>query len=271
MVVCDLGIDKLVVYRFDAARGTIERHGDVELPVGSGPRHFLFHPSRPLAYAVCELSSQLVSLAYDAESGTFAVIGSQATTESWAKGDNYCSALKLAPNGQWLYVGNIGWVSGFLLLEDRDDGPLLAVEVTPVGRAGFLAYRLAVSAGITALITAMGVALLLPGEAIWLKLLLLTAIPAETVLACVALLALARNKVEGLALTKLTNILAVVPLLAIVPSPWRYVAGVLPTYWIGELIFHLSALPSWSIVAALAVTHAIALAVLLRLFSDRTR
>lgn len=165
----------------------------------------------------------------------------------------------------------IGWVSGFLLLEDRDDGPLLAVEVTPVGRAGFLAYRLAVSAGITALITAMGVALLLPGEAIWLKLLLLTAIPAETVLACVALLALARNKVEGLALTKLTNILAVVPLLAIVPSPWRYVAGVLPTYWIGELIFHLSALPSWSIVAALAVTHAIALAVLLRLFSDRTR
>lgn len=61
-----------------------------------------------MAYAVCELSSQLVSLAYDVESGTFAVIGSQATTESWAKGDNYCSALKLAPNGQWLYVGNRG-------------------------------------------------------------------------------------------------------------------------------------------------------------------
>ncbi len=108
MVVCDLGIDTLVVYRFDAARGTIERHGDVDLPAGSGPRHFLFHPGRPLAYAVCELSSQLVSLAYDAESGTLAVMGSQATTENWAQGDNYCSALKLAPNGRWLYAGNRG-------------------------------------------------------------------------------------------------------------------------------------------------------------------
>jgi 6-phosphogluconolactonase len=108
MVVCDLGIDKLVVYRFDAARGTIEWHGDVDLPAGSGPRHFLFHPSRPLAYAVCELSSQLFSLAYHSETGTLAVIGSEATTESWAQGDNYCSALKLAPNGRWLYAGNRG-------------------------------------------------------------------------------------------------------------------------------------------------------------------
>ncbi len=35
----------------------------------------------------------------------------------------------------------IGWVTGFLLLEDRDDGPLLAVDVTPIGKCGFLAYR----------------------------------------------------------------------------------------------------------------------------------
>jgi 6-phosphogluconolactonase len=49
MVVCDLGIDKLVVYGFDAARGTIERQGDVELPAGSGPRHFLFHPNSSTA------------------------------------------------------------------------------------------------------------------------------------------------------------------------------------------------------------------------------
>jgi 6-phosphogluconolactonase len=108
IVVCDLGIDKLVAYRFDAERRTIERHGDVQLPAGSGPRHFLFHPSRPLAYVVCELSSQLVSLSYDTESGSFAVIGSRATTQSRAQGDNYCSALKLAPNGRWLYAGNRG-------------------------------------------------------------------------------------------------------------------------------------------------------------------
>ena len=113
----------------------------------------------------------------------------------------------------------IGWVSGFLLLEDRDDGPLMAVEVTPVGKAGFLGYRLAVSAAITALITVLGIMLLLPEASGWLKLVLLLTVPADTVLAAIALLAFARNKVEGLALTKLTNLAAIVPLAAVVPSP----------------------------------------------------
>ena len=164
----------------------------------------------------------------------------------------------------------IGWVSGFLLLEDRDDGPLLAVEVTPVGRSGFLAYRLTISAVITALITALGIALLLPDASVWLMLVLLLVIPIDTVLASVVLLAFARNKVEGLAVTKLTNILAFAPLLANIPSPWRYLAGVFPTYWIGELVApEPSALPYWSIAAALAATHAFALALLLRSLSDR--
>ena len=46
----------------------------------------------------------------------------------------------------------------------------------------------------------------------------------EAVIAAALLPALARNKVEGLALTKLTNIMAVVPLLALLPSPWRFAA-----------------------------------------------
>ena len=32
----------------------------------------------------------------------------------------------------------VGWVTGFLLLEDRDDGPLMAMEITPIGKGGFL-------------------------------------------------------------------------------------------------------------------------------------
>ncbi len=58
----------------------------------------------------------------------------------------------------------------------------------------------------------------------------------EAVLAATLLPAIARNKVEGLALTKLTNIAGVVPLLAIIPSPWRLLGGLLPTYWIGEML-----------------------------------
>lgn len=154
----------------------------------------------------------------------------------------------------------IGWVSGFLLLEDRDDGPLMAVEVTPVGKAGFLGYRLAVSAAITALITVLGIMLLLPEASGWLKLVLLLTVPADTVLAAIALLAFARNKVEGLALTKLTNLAAIVPLAAVVPSPLRMVAGVVPTYWIGELLGlpGEAAIPTAIAVAVLLATHVVA-------------
>lgn len=49
----------------------------------------------------------------------------------------------------------IGWVTGFLMLEDRDDGALLALDVTPPGKAGFLAYRVTVTAGLAAGVTSL--------------------------------------------------------------------------------------------------------------------
>jgi fluoroquinolone transport system permease protein len=166
----------------------------------------------------------------------------------------------------------IGWVTGFLLLEDRDDGPLLAVDVTPVGRGGFLAYRLAVTAALTAAITLMALYLLLPAAALWLKLLILVTIPVDAALSAIVLLALARNKVEGLALTKLTNIAAVVPFAALIPSPLRLLAGIVPTYWLGELLGLPAAasIPDWSAAALLIVSHAIAAVLLMRLLQRRS-
>jgi fluoroquinolone transport system permease protein len=151
----------------------------------------------------------------------------------------------------------IGWVTGFLLLEDRDDGVLLAVDVTQIGKSGFLTYRVTVTALVGAAITAIAVPFVAPALELPQRLLIVTAVAMESVLAAVILPALARNKVEGLALTKLTNIAAVVPLIAIVPSPWRYIAGIVPTYWLGELLApHEPATPFWLIVLAVGITHA---------------
>src|SRR5262245_7843949 len=38
----DLGADRVFVYRFDAAKGTLEPHGAAALAPGSGPRHLTF-------------------------------------------------------------------------------------------------------------------------------------------------------------------------------------------------------------------------------------
>ena len=42
----DLGTDELVVYDFDRAKGTLERHGAVKVDPGSGPRHLAPPPER---------------------------------------------------------------------------------------------------------------------------------------------------------------------------------------------------------------------------------
>lgn len=130
----------------------------------------------------------------------------------------------------------IGWVTGFLLLEDRDDGPLLALDVTPIGKGGFLAYRVTITALVTAAITFFAMRLMVPQAGWSMTLLLVTLVAANAVMVAAVLPTIARNKVEGLALSKVVNIALIVPLLAIIPSPWRYLGGVIPTYWIGELL-----------------------------------
>jgi fluoroquinolone transport system permease protein len=130
----------------------------------------------------------------------------------------------------------IGWVSGFLLLEDRDDGLLVAFDVTPVGKSGLLAYRLTIAALLTAAVTLVATQLLLPAATVWLRFLLVALVALDAAIVAATLLAVARNKVEGLAVAKLLNLAAVAPLAAAIPSEARFAFGVVPTYWIGELL-----------------------------------
>ena len=55
-IAADLGLDKLLVYKFDAANGTISPSlpPDASVTGGSGPRHFVFHPSQRYLYLLNE-------------------------------------------------------------------------------------------------------------------------------------------------------------------------------------------------------------------------
>jgi fluoroquinolone transport system permease protein len=176
----------------------------------------------------------------------------------------------VAPVALCLPAFIIGWVTGFLFLEDRDDGPLLALDVTPAGKRGFMAYRISVTMLLAVAVTAVGVPIMIPdvGWPVWTLLAALVAL--QAVASALVLPALARNKVEGLAITKLTNIAAMAPLLAIFPSPLRYLGGIVPTFWIGELL-NLSGKPYLPIaaVAALALASHVAAAAFFYRLSQR--
>ena len=165
----------------------------------------------------------------------------------------------------------IGWVTGFLLLEDRDEGMLGALDVTPIGKAGFLAYRSTVTALVTFVLTLVACLLIVPDLSLWLQVLIAILVAAEAVISATILPAFARNKVEGLALTKLVNIAAITVLLAAIPSPLRFVGGIVPSFWVGELLAltDIGAMPIWISAILALLVHAGVVIVLLKIFARR--
>ena len=141
------------------------------------------------------------------------------------------------------------------LLEDRDEGTLLALAVTPVGQGGVLSFRLVAAGCLSALLAAATLPFVLPGLGLLQGLATLVLVGLSGVLATAVLPALARNKVEGLALTKVSNLVILVPLAALLPAPFRYLFGWLPSYWLGELLF----VGAGPVVTSLAVAAGVAL------------
>lgn len=133
----------------------------------------------------------------------------------------------------------VGMVVGFLLLDERDDRTLIALLVTPVAPGDYLGYRLLLPTVVGMAVTLLCLPLtgLLPlPPAIGLAVALLAA-PSSPLLALL-LAALADNKVAGLALLKLLNVLLMLPVLAFfVAEPWQWLAGLAPTFWAAKALW----------------------------------
>jgi 6-phosphogluconolactonase len=131
--VSDLGLDRMVSYRFDAQRGTIERSSETALPPGSGPRHFVFHPNLPLVYLSNELSSTVATLRYDAASGELAVLDIAATVPAAALAENACAEIRLSLDARHLYVSNRGHDSVSVMAVNALDGRPVLKGTFPSG------------------------------------------------------------------------------------------------------------------------------------------
>lgn len=129
-----------------------------------------------------------------------------------------------------------GLIFGLLVLDERDEGTLRALQTTPFPMRSYIVYRFFGSILVSAvlIIAAIPVSRLVPMNGQTLAAL----VPAGLVAALIAPLsaafmpAFARNKVEGLALMKGAGLFLVGPVAAyFAPLPWQLLAGILPTYW----------------------------------------
>jgi 6-phosphogluconolactonase len=105
----DLGLDKVLIYRFDPGMGRLEKNDppDVDLPKGSGPRHFAFHPSGNFAYVINELTQTVTAMTYDASKGALKPIQTISTVPMPVKG-NSTAEVVVHPSGKFLYGSNRG-------------------------------------------------------------------------------------------------------------------------------------------------------------------
>lgn len=130
VLAADLGLDKVMIYRFDARKGKLTPHTPpfAALKPGAGPRHIAFHPDGQFAYVINELDSTLVAFTYDKTNGTLTELQVSPTLPDGFKGTNYCADVHVHPSGQFVYASNRGHDSIAVFGIDRKTGRLIFIE-----------------------------------------------------------------------------------------------------------------------------------------------
>jgi 6-phosphogluconolactonase len=107
---CDLGADKVLIYRFDARGGKLAPAPTpfAQLKPGAGPRHFTFDPRSRRAYVISELSATVTVFAYDAATGALREVESVPTLPTDFHGENTSADIHVSPDGRFLYCSNRG-------------------------------------------------------------------------------------------------------------------------------------------------------------------
>ncbi|MFN4179154.1 MAG: lactonase family protein [Armatimonadota bacterium] len=128
-IVADLGIDKLLVYRFDAVKGILEPNDTpfVATAPGAGPRHIAFHPNGKFLYAINELNSTVTAYSYDDAKGILTELQTVSTLPEGFAGNNTTAEVQVHPTGKFLYGSNRGHDSIAIFAIDEATGKLTSV------------------------------------------------------------------------------------------------------------------------------------------------
>lgn len=128
--VVDLGLDEVVIYRFNSATGALTPSDPpyAKLPPGSGPRHLAFSPNRKFAYVLSEVKSTVTAFAFDSKTAAFTTLQTLSTLPKDFTAPNDTAEIVVHPSGKFLYASNRGHDSIVVFAIDTAKGTL-----TPAG------------------------------------------------------------------------------------------------------------------------------------------
>jgi len=123
---CDLGADEVITY-------TLKNEGllhvsTLKVKKGSGPRHMVFHPNGKYAFLITELSSEVILLTYDENTGIFTEKQYIKTIPNDFTDVNDASAIHISSDGRFVYTGNRGHNSIAVFQVDEKTMELSLIE-----------------------------------------------------------------------------------------------------------------------------------------------
>jgi 6-phosphogluconolactonase len=132
-IAADLGIDQILVYRFDSKTGAITPNDPpfTSTADGAGPRHITFHPNGKLLYAMTEYDNTVIAMAWDADTGTASIIHTIASLPPDFTDTSYGADIHIHPSGRFLYVSNRGHESIAAFAIDQTAGTLTLIAHEP--------------------------------------------------------------------------------------------------------------------------------------------
>jgi 6-phosphogluconolactonase len=131
---CDLGIDKVFVYRVDdVEHGKLTANDPpfATTPPGGGPRHLTFDPSGKFVYVNNEMGGSITVFAWDGERGALKELQTVPTLPADFKTLNTTAEVRVHPSGKFVYCSNRGHDSIAVFARDESTGKL-----TPRGYVG---------------------------------------------------------------------------------------------------------------------------------------
>ena len=128
-------MDKVVIWKLDAATATLSPHGIGVCPPGSGPRHMKFDPTGTRIYVLNELTLSVTTFDYDKAVGTMTPVQTvEALSEATKAKEvfNSASEIRVHPSGKFVYSANRGNDTISVFRVDPATKDLSIVEVEPI-------------------------------------------------------------------------------------------------------------------------------------------
>jgi 6-phosphogluconolactonase len=126
----DLGLDKILVYKYDAASGSLTPNQVpwAESVPGSGPRHMAFRPDGRYLYVADELTSAVSVFRYEPSDGTLQPSQTVSMLPEDFEERNSAAEILVHPSGKVVYASNRGHDSIAVFKADSETGRLSPIQ-----------------------------------------------------------------------------------------------------------------------------------------------